>query len=345
MGLHLVLYATDATGRHEVTRLEDGLVTIGRDDDNVVIIDNVSVSRRHGFIAKAGTQWIYCDLSSTNGSFHNNRPVQSKRHLLLRDGDKLTLANFELQIEISEEADGSPNPPARSLLLFRGVDFEQEISLDDNQRIIALVTSPKGFLLSGTIRSNEECVIQLSNAGVQLDLLQRPRHQLLVNGEQVTQGTLLKDRASIVSGDMTLLVNSSRSSIIESSKSSLPSHISGKGERSGLFGGDTDSSGFEPNRVPKSSTSSMLSAQADTSFASRNIFGKSPREAVAEDAEDASHVSTLRSDSAKPSFAGQGWGGAPASMRAQMQHEKTIKILIAHGAFVLTAECVLFYVL
>jgi len=74
-------------------------VTVGRAEDNTVVIDNLAVSSYHARIDKAGTEFILTDLQSTNGTFINdNRIVTHKlshgdnvsigKHILLFVGDK-----------------------------------------------------------------------------------------------------------------------------------------------------------------------------------------------------------------------------------------------------------------
>ena len=53
--------------------------TIGREDDNTIIIANLAVSGYHARIDKTGTDFIVTDLQSTNGTFVNNKKVVSQK--------------------------------------------------------------------------------------------------------------------------------------------------------------------------------------------------------------------------------------------------------------------------
>ena len=44
-------------------------ITIGRNDDNLITIDNLAVSGYHARIDSAGSDYILTDLQSTNGTF------------------------------------------------------------------------------------------------------------------------------------------------------------------------------------------------------------------------------------------------------------------------------------
>jgi DNA-binding CsgD family transcriptional regulator len=62
-------------------------VTLGRDEANdVVMPDDMQVSRAHASIAQRNGQWILVDLESRNGSYVNARLVHEHP---LRDGDQL----------------------------------------------------------------------------------------------------------------------------------------------------------------------------------------------------------------------------------------------------------------
>jgi pSer/pThr/pTyr-binding forkhead associated (FHA) protein len=74
-------------------------ITVGRAEDNTVVIDNLAVSSYHARIDKAGTDFILTDLQSTNGTFINeNRVITHKlshgdnvsigKHILLFVGEK-----------------------------------------------------------------------------------------------------------------------------------------------------------------------------------------------------------------------------------------------------------------
>ena len=54
-------------------------ITIGRNDDNGIIIDNLAVSSYHAKIDKVGPDYIVTDLQSTNGTFVNDEKVVSQK--------------------------------------------------------------------------------------------------------------------------------------------------------------------------------------------------------------------------------------------------------------------------
>jgi len=63
-------------------------VTIGREDDNAIRLNDERVSRFHAKIQEDGGRIIFTDLDSTNGSRVNGRPAQMK---VLQAGDQLMI--------------------------------------------------------------------------------------------------------------------------------------------------------------------------------------------------------------------------------------------------------------
>src|SRR5258708_890088 len=55
--------------------LGDDLVTIGRGPDNMIVINNPSVSARHAQLQLAGETYRLKDLGSANGTRVNGKPV------------------------------------------------------------------------------------------------------------------------------------------------------------------------------------------------------------------------------------------------------------------------------
>jgi len=53
--------------------LEDGTLTVGRDDDNTIIIEDVTVSRHHAELLVFTPEIIVRDLNSTNGTLVHDR--------------------------------------------------------------------------------------------------------------------------------------------------------------------------------------------------------------------------------------------------------------------------------
>ncbi|MFH1487288.1 MAG: FHA domain-containing protein [Pseudomonadota bacterium] len=63
-------------------------ITIGRQPDNTIVVDNLAVSGYHARIDKAGDDFILTDLQSTNGTFVNESKVISHK---LSHGDNVVV--------------------------------------------------------------------------------------------------------------------------------------------------------------------------------------------------------------------------------------------------------------
>ncbi len=68
-------------------------ITIGRNEDNTITVDNLAVSGYHARIDAAGKDYILTDLQSTNGTFVNDKKVIS--HKLLH-GDNVIVGKHRL---------------------------------------------------------------------------------------------------------------------------------------------------------------------------------------------------------------------------------------------------------
>jgi len=71
----------------EYPLLEDS-VTVGRNEDNTIPIENLAVSGYHARIDKTGSDFILTDLQSTNGTFVNDKKVVTHK---LSHGDNVII--------------------------------------------------------------------------------------------------------------------------------------------------------------------------------------------------------------------------------------------------------------
>src|ERR1700691_3013396 len=75
-------------------------VTIGREDDNTVRLNDERVSRFHAKIQEDGGQIILTDLESTNGTRINGHPIQMR---VLQIGDQIAIGRCLLLFGSPEE--------------------------------------------------------------------------------------------------------------------------------------------------------------------------------------------------------------------------------------------------
>ena len=75
-------------------------MTIGRNQENDIVIDNLAVSGFHARIDKTGDTYILTDLQSTNGTFVNDKKIVSHR---LQHKDKITVGKHMLLFAMSKQ--------------------------------------------------------------------------------------------------------------------------------------------------------------------------------------------------------------------------------------------------
>lgn len=81
--------------------LQRGVLTIGRADDNDIVVHSVHVSRHHAEVRWDGSRYLLQDLGSKNGTFLNGRRIEGPQPL--RPGDIITIPDLELAYSASDE--------------------------------------------------------------------------------------------------------------------------------------------------------------------------------------------------------------------------------------------------
>jgi pSer/pThr/pTyr-binding forkhead associated (FHA) protein len=72
-------------------------VTIGRDSEADIQIDNISVSRIHAKIIEGPNYYLLQDLNSTNGTFVNGKRVEQK---YIKDDDEIVIGKHTIMVDI-----------------------------------------------------------------------------------------------------------------------------------------------------------------------------------------------------------------------------------------------------
>ena len=86
----VVIYSSDSRQFGKRYVLERDSLTMGRGQENVVVLDNDSVSRRHCRIERRNAAWYVVDLDSTNGTYVNDDLVKEYQ---LRRGDQVKIGD------------------------------------------------------------------------------------------------------------------------------------------------------------------------------------------------------------------------------------------------------------
>jgi len=91
-----VLRVCGADGRERTVEVDGTPLTIGRARDNVLVLGDGRVSRRHGRLQARRGALVYTDLGSTNGSRVNGIRVDE---IVLGEGDRLQVGDTVLVVE------------------------------------------------------------------------------------------------------------------------------------------------------------------------------------------------------------------------------------------------------
>jgi len=104
----LVSLPDSGDASHDLT---EALVTIGRVPDNVLQIEDISVSSRHAQLAlDESGDYILRDLGSTNGTHLNGREIAAEEDHKLQDGDKIVFGKIDASYVSENPAEARPLP-------------------------------------------------------------------------------------------------------------------------------------------------------------------------------------------------------------------------------------------
>jgi pSer/pThr/pTyr-binding forkhead associated (FHA) protein len=96
-------------------------ITMGRKEDNTIMIDNLAVSGYHARIDKAGDDYILTDLQSTNGTFVNDQKVVSHK---LAHGDNISVGKHVILFVGTEQGKAAPEGKEQKM------DMDKTMMLD-----------------------------------------------------------------------------------------------------------------------------------------------------------------------------------------------------------------------
>ena len=127
-------------------------ITIGRRNDNDIIIENRAVSGHHAKIDSVGEGFVLTDLQSKNGSFVNERLVTSH---WLKHGDVISIGKHTLTFEYrkGEVRPAGPSGDMDKTMVMDTSKYRNMMSKSDSNTLSSRMkkNAPAGFLsyLSG----------------------------------------------------------------------------------------------------------------------------------------------------------------------------------------------------
>jgi pSer/pThr/pTyr-binding forkhead associated (FHA) protein len=105
-----------------------GVIRIGRDDDNDVVLPDFWVSRKHAEVRRVGTDFHLVDLNSSNGLHHNGRRVPRAK---LTPGDVFTVGRHEFLFDGMHIYQHDDTGPTSIIADDLTVQVKKAILLDD----------------------------------------------------------------------------------------------------------------------------------------------------------------------------------------------------------------------
>jgi pSer/pThr/pTyr-binding forkhead associated (FHA) protein len=111
-----------AGGAEEKSRtvmLDDDEITLGRDQTCQVVLAKMGVSRRHARILRDETLFFVEDLDSTYGTHLNGQKLPKNEKRLLKNGDVIAIANFDVQFD--RVADAEDEPSGKTMFVSRNL--------------------------------------------------------------------------------------------------------------------------------------------------------------------------------------------------------------------------------
>ena len=152
-----------------------------------------------------GTQWIYQDLGSTNGSWINGIPVDDSQIRLIRDGDLLQLASFAMRVVKLGNEEGRVNDDT-SVLSFHDGKFSGEYTLNKESANFSVGGGGCDIVVD-TLPAGEKLLSVSGQSGnLELSVFQSSQ-PVIVNGMSVAGETALRDRDEIDVAGYRLVVN------------------------------------------------------------------------------------------------------------------------------------------
>jgi len=194
-------------------RLERDLYTIGRESDTAeIVIDNPAISREHAKLVHLGSIWMYKDLGSTNGSWINETHLQPDKWYLLRCSDLLQIADCIFKISpINSNGDILPISQgkygfAKLLIVLRNDEFVAEYPVPEYGRALVIGGASSDLELEGDLFEKPSLVIERRGEDVVVYSVAKEL-PILVNEEEITSSTSLKDGDEIELSNYTMFFN------------------------------------------------------------------------------------------------------------------------------------------
>jgi pSer/pThr/pTyr-binding forkhead associated (FHA) protein len=183
-------------------------VFIGREPgEGGITVDNSAVSRQHGLFFCGREQWLFKDLGSTNGTWHNGLKLKNGAWRILREGDLLQLADSVLRMHEQSGAGMAPQHGGlggRALIVFAKGEFAKELSVPEYGRALVVGGSRADLPLDGDLAELPTLVIERRGEKICAFGLAREQ-KVYINDREMAELVALKDSDEIRIGQYSIL--------------------------------------------------------------------------------------------------------------------------------------------
>jgi len=190
--LYGTLRLTTPDGQVREYPIETQSVVIGRSDGNGVVIDHVSVSRRHAQlrIADDGTVTIE-DLGSANGSFVGSQRISGSQPHVVEEGESLRFGDVEGRFVGAQSQSAPSDSPAGPFAAATG---------DTQATIGVALTSPASAVAAGTATTATVVVQNRASVvdAVSLSVLDVPESWVRISRPKLSMAGGSRDEVTIV---------------------------------------------------------------------------------------------------------------------------------------------------
>jgi pSer/pThr/pTyr-binding forkhead associated (FHA) protein len=123
-------------------KLTQDILTIGRKEENDLVIDNQAISGSHARIIKEDDNFIIEDLNSLNGTFVDGKKVSK---YILNNGDVILIGNHTLEFISEKPGDEQVKKPVG----LRGRSMDETVVMSPAEQKKVLVSTEKLEVLGG----------------------------------------------------------------------------------------------------------------------------------------------------------------------------------------------------
>ncbi|MEO8431076.1 MAG: adenylate/guanylate cyclase domain-containing protein [Acidobacteriota bacterium] len=220
-----VLYETD--GRAQVFNLAKSEASIGRSNENDIVLNDFSVSRRHAVLRREGDAWMIYDNQSTNGVKVNDRAVPKSSVV---DGDRAAIGTFVLRFREETEKEAAAPPPSSrrefdstSTCIRPIAEFNRDFGLEKSDEVIPESTDHRKRAVLDVAYKNKvfEILVQVAKTLISADDVETVLDKvmdLIFEYLPVDRGFLLLEE----SGTLQLRVTRMKSSTRQTTDGSAP---------------------------------------------------------------------------------------------------------------------------